>query len=49
MTCLCRTWDLNLKEPQLVLRGHRLPIVDGKVMCADTTVSDSILQTILTF
>jgi WD40 repeat protein len=37
--CEARTWDLNLREPQLVLRGHRLPISDSKVMCREGTVS----------
>ena len=31
--CEAKTWDVNLKEPTLILRGHRMPIAAAKIMC----------------
>jgi Ca2+-binding EF-hand superfamily protein len=33
--CEAKTWDVSLREPTLILKGHRAPIAAGKVMCSE--------------
>lgn len=40
--CDARTWDVNLKEPTLILKGHRMPIAAARMMCAPDTPDDNL-------
>jgi Ca2+-binding EF-hand superfamily protein len=40
--CEARTWDLSLREPTLILKGHRAPIAAGKVMCLEGETLESL-------
>lgn len=40
--CEAKTWDVNLKEPTLILRGHRLPIAAAKIMCPADDSGDNV-------
>jgi WD40 repeat protein len=40
--CDARTWDINLREPTLILKGHRLPISAARMMCAPDTSDDNL-------
>jgi hypothetical protein len=40
--CEAKTWDVTLKEPTLILRGHRMPIAAAKIMCPANDSGDSV-------
>jgi Ca2+-binding EF-hand superfamily protein len=40
--CEAKTWDVSLREPTLILRGHRAPIAAGKVMCPEGESLESL-------
>lgn len=40
--CEAKTWDLVIKEPTLILRGHRYPIAAVKMMCAKGQTDDNL-------
>lgn len=40
--CEAKTWDLGIKEPTLILRGHRYPIAAVKMMCAKDQTDDNL-------
>ena len=40
--CEARTWDINLKEPTLILKGHRMPIAAARMMCAADQSDDNL-------
>lgn len=40
--CEAKTWDVSLREPTLILKGHRAPIAAGKVMCPEGESLESL-------
>lgn len=40
--CEARTWDITIREPTLILKGHRASIAAGKVMCPDGESLESL-------
>jgi hypothetical protein len=44
--CEAKTWDLSIKEPVMILRGHRRPLTCVKIMTSEAHENDDTLNAI---